>query len=276
MRNTPLATVRARVKAETSQSLQSTSTARDAEINQIIYDTQAWLGGAYDWPFLKGRWDTFLTPSTRFQLFPTKFSPQGGAATTDGVINFERPVLVMTKWNMIWQYVVYGIDEYPEMNYLDPDRMQVLDPAQRWQFSDETQFEIWPLPASNAQIRFIGQRALTELQAVPATLPITWNDTATLDLDDLLVTFFAAAEYLTRQENPRAKMVIEKAQRRLTSLRGSYPVRTETTCIGRGNLPFDRKAIRQVPLVMLGGGGGGASSGGGVTISGSGGVVGSG
>ena len=154
--------------------------------------------------------------------------------------------------------------------------MQVLDPAQRWQFSDETQFEIWPLPASNAQIRFIGQRALTELQAVPATLPITWNDTATLDLDDLLVTFFAAAEYLTRQENPRAKMVIEKAQRRLTSLRGSYPVRTETTCIGRGNLPFDRKAIRQVPLVMLGGGGGGASSGGGVTISGSGGVVGSG
>ena len=252
-RNTALSVVRSMVKVETGKSLQVTSTTQDAEINQIISNVQTHLACDYDWPFLKCRWDSFLAPSTRFQTFPTTYSPQGGSTTVTGAINFERPVHCMTKWNQIWQNVVYGIDEYPEFNYLDSDRSQVLDPAQRWQFSDETKYEIWPMPASNAQIRFIGQRALTTLTTQTANLPITWNDAATLDLDDLLVVLIAASEYATREKQPNAQLLEARAQRRLVALRGAYPNRTETITIGRGGLPYDRRLIRQVPLVLVAG-----------------------
>lgn len=251
MRNSPLGLVRSKVKAETGKSLQSTSTAQDAEINQLIENVQAQLAVSYDWPFLKSRWDSFLTPGTRFQTFPTTLSPQGGAAATTAAISFERPPRLQVKWNNIWQDVVYGIDEYPEFNYLDSDRAQVLDPVQRWQFSDETEFEVWPMPATTAQIRFIGQRALTTLQT-GASVPPTWNDSALVDLDDLLVAFFVAFEYFSREESPSVKTAYEKAQRRLVALRGAYPVRSQTLTIGRGQ-PLDRKAIRQIPLVVVAG-----------------------
>jgi hypothetical protein len=251
MRNTPLGQVRLMVKAQCGKSLDATATSQDAEINQLISDCQAQLAASYDWPFLKQRWDSILAVATRFQTFPTTFSPQGGSVAATGAINFERPPRVETKWNNIWQEVIYGIDDIPEFNYLDSDRAQVLDPAQRWQFSDETNYEIWPLPASAAQIRFIGQRQLIALGSY-ANGAITWDDTALCDLDDLLLTYHVAAEYMLREENSQASIMAEKAQRRLIAVLGAYPVRSETITIGRGT-PLDRKAIRQVPLVLVGG-----------------------
>jgi hypothetical protein len=251
MRNTPLGQVRSMVKSQTGKSLDITATAQDAEINQIISDCQQQLAVSYDWPFLKQRWNGFLTPGQRFQTFPTTLSPQGGSVAATATIDFERPPTVEVKWNNIWQAVVYGIDEVPEFNYLDSDRGVVLDPIQRWQFSDETQFEVWPLPASNAQIRFIGQRALTQLSTY-ANGVVTWTDTALCDIDDLLLAYSASLEYLTREENPMAKIMEDKFNRRLAAVLGAYPIRTQITTIGRG-MPLDRKAIRQVPLVLVGG-----------------------
>lgn len=234
------------VKAECGKSLDSTSTAQDAEINQTIANIQSWLASAYDWPFLKNRWDSFLTPSSRYQAFPT----QNTLGVTTAPV-FERPPIVDVKWNQIWQPVLYGIDEYPEFNYLDSDRGQILDPIQRWQFNDETQFEVWPLPASTAQLRFIGQRKLTTL--LSSTNPIMWNDSATLDLDDLLLTYFVATDYLEREENQKASIEAAKAQKQLMALLGAYPVRSDVVTIGRG-APMDRKMIRQVPMVLVAGG----------------------
>lgn len=265
-RNTVLSVVRSMVKAESSKSLQSTSTAQDAEINQIIYDTQAGLAGQFDWAFLTTRWDSNLVPGQRYQVFPT-VSNLGKAAT----INFERPVQTLVKWTEIWQNVEYGISEYSEFNYLDSDLNQVLDPIQRWQFSDEANFEVWPLPASNAQFRFIGQRMVGTLQqsstiqavggssiqavgggVLTSSPQVNWNDNATLDLDDLLIALFAAATYLAQKESPKAASVLAAANRRLTAQRGSYPTRTQPLIVGR-TLPMDRKLLRQVPIVLVGG-----------------------
>jgi hypothetical protein len=245
-RNTPLAVVRSMVKAESQKSLQTGSNAQDTEINQIIWDNQAKLASMFDWPFLKCRWDNFLNPGTRYQAFPT--------TNTVGLtcqVDMERPPTCETKWNNIWIPVVYGIDEIPEFNYLDSDRGQVLDPVQRWQFDDETQFEVWPLPATSAQVRFIGQRTLTSLFSVTNN-SISWNDSATLDLDDQLISAFAAADYLASKKSPRAEVLQVKAARHLQALRGAYPVRQETCSIGRGQ-QFGRKTIRLVPLVLVGG-----------------------
>jgi hypothetical protein len=347
-RNTPLGVVRSMVKAQSAKSLQSSSTAQDTEINQIISDTQQGLADAYDFPFLKNRWTLNIAPTTRFVNFPTQ-DDLGNYV----VPRFERPGNFFLKWNQIWMDIVYGIDEVPEFNYLDSDRNQVLDPIQRWQFADENQFEVWPLPASTSEVRYVGQRALTPLSnytysssggdseagmnvtltwsvtsgqvglyyvanpnvnaylhfdtptgtwlingnaniydlgtptvtiyspyytatsitgpwaigasgAVISPTPLvspptfilatqnSWNDSATLDLDDLLVSLFAAGEYLTRKKSASAGGVLQAAQRKLLSILGAYPTRTETYCIGRGQ-PLDHKTIRQIPLVMVAG-----------------------
>ena len=251
MRNSTLAHVRSMVKAETGKSLDALSTAQDAEINQRIWNLELELASSYVWPFLKSRWDSILSTGTRFQTYPTNLSPQGGAAATTAMIDFDRPVEMMVKWNAIWQSVVYGIDEYPEMNYLDPDRNQVLDPVQRWQMSDQTEFEVWPLPASAAQVRFIGNRIPVTLET-GTTNPPTWNDAALVDFDDLLVSLLVAANYLAAEEKPNAKLIEGKAMRRLNALLSGNHQRTETITIGRGQT-LGRKAIRQVPMVVIGG-----------------------
>ena len=273
MRNTQLQKVRYMVKAECGKSLDSSSTAQDDEINQLIANTQSELAACYDFPFLKGRWDSVVIPGQRFQVFPTALSPQGGSPQANAVIDQERPLAMMIKWNMIWKEVQYGIAEYPELNFRDSDRGQMLDPIQRWQLSDETKYEVWPLPASNSQCRFIGRRCLAPLSYTPilgAELggqiggegggvigqeqKTGWNDQATLDLDDLLVTYFVASHLLTREEKPAAKTLELRAQRRLVALLGAYPTRDDSLVVGGGtNRRADRKAIRQIPMVVIAG-----------------------
>lgn len=267
-RNSPLSLVRSIMKAETFQSLQSTSTADDSRNNQLISDVQSQLAGSYDWEFLKKRWSVGVGGSNRFVNFPT----QDDSGLPYG-INFDRPHQLFIKWNNVWQPTIYGIDEYPEYNYLDSDRNQVLDPVQRWQFYDENQFEIWPVTSSGQTLRFVGQRILRPLLITSNSLlavggssivsvggkPIltvsgtnpNWNDNALLDLDDFLVAYFAAASWLG-EENPRYKSVLAKAQQRLATIHATNNTRTEPILIGRGQV-FDRKAIRQVPMVLVAG-----------------------
>lgn len=243
-----LGKVRYMVKAETGKSLQTTSTAQDSEINTVIDDTQKKLAAEYDWAFLKTRWSLTIPAGGRYTGFPTATDTGGTSA-----INFDRPIMFEVLWNLIYQPIVYGIDEIPEFNYLNSDRGMVLDPVQRWQYDDEMQFEVWPLPASSATCRFIAQRALKPLD--DGAVPPVWNDAALVDLDALLVTYYAGAEYLIRQNQPnRAAQLQEKAQKRLVSLVGSMPTRTEPCLIGRGTV-WNRQYIRNVPLVLVAGGG---------------------
>ncbi len=250
MRNQPLGLVRSKVKAETRKALDVTNTSQDAEINQLIETVQQDLADQFSWEFLQQRWDAFVNPGQRFLAFPTALAPQGGAASATATIDLNRPFEVQTKWNSIWIPVVYGISEQNEFNYLDSDRGQQLDPVQRWQISDTGDFEVWPLPATTAQIRFRQNRTLTSLQT-GSTVPPTWNDTATLDLDDLLVVYHVALLYLADENNPEGSLLQSRAKSRLNQLLGANPTRDTITTIGRGPA-LGRKAIKLVPLVMVG------------------------
>lgn len=246
MRQNTLGNVRYKVKAALGKSWSTTSTQEDAVLNQTISDIQQLLSTQYSWPFLKNRWDTFLNPGSRFQAFPTE---DYNGLTTNPV--YERPITCEIKWNQIWQFVVYGIDEYPEFNYLDSDRGQILDPIQRWQFADEAQWEVWPMPASTSQVRFIGQRQLTSLQT-GSTTPPTWNDAALLDLDDNLVAYHAAAQIAEQEKRQQAGTLRQQAVMTLRALLGAYPVRDKEIQIGV-EPPAGQKQIRQVPLVLVAG-----------------------
>jgi len=250
MRNVALGTVLYKLKAELRKTLDTSNTADDNMLYQLIETGQQDLADCYAWGFLKSRWDTFVPPGTRFSLFPTTLSPRGGAAGTDAAMDFNRPLEAQVKWNNIWQPVIYGIDEQ-EFNYLDSDRGQVLDPVQRWQMSDTTQFEVWPLPATTAQIRFVQSRSLTALQN--GMTPPTFSATATLDLDDLLVVYYVALKVASYEKKANTQVLTTNFQHRLKMLLGAGPQRSETYTIGRG-LPLDRKAIRLVPMVLVAGG----------------------
>lgn len=246
MRQNTLANVRYKVKAALGKSWDTSSTQEDPRINQVISDIQQFLATKYSWPFLKNRWDAFLAPGSRYQNFPTVNNFNVTIAP-----DYERPTVCMVKWNAIWQFVVYGIDEYPEFNYLDSDQKAVLDPIQRWQFADEGQYEVWPLPASQAQVRFIQNRELTSLQT-GTTTPPTWNDSALLDLDDNLVMYHAAAQIAEQENRKQAASLNRMADLTLKSLLGAYPQRDKEIIIG-AEPPGGRKAIRQVPLVLIAG-----------------------
>jgi len=253
------------VKAETSKSLTSASTAQDSEINQIIYDVQQWLASDWDWPHLRTRWDVNLTAEQRYISFP-QTDNLGNSTSID--TNRMGDIHVFVKWNNIWQPVIYGIDEISEFNYLDSDRGMVLDPVQRWMLGggDTTTFEIWPLPAGPQTLRFRGQRVLNPLQTNNA-----WDDALTLDMDDQMVAYFVIAEYCVREEKPNGKYFLGLAQNRMAQIRRTYP-KNELPCVIGGAPSLDKRALRLVPMVMVAGGvPPQVSQGGGATITGPGG-----
>ena len=323
-RNTPLVLVRGMLKSECQKSGLSTSTAQDAEINQIIFDTQQWLASSFDWPFLQCRWDITVQPGSRYLPFPTQ-DDDGNTYSID----FERAgkLSLFIKWNEIWQPIEYGIRELEELNYIDSDLGQVLDPVQRWQFDDEGKFEIWPINASTQTLRFVGQRNTTELRiqlpyvnnvvltnagsgytsaptvsfsggggsgaaataqysngfitgititnggtgytSAPTvafagggganaaataytSLLVGWNDAATVNLDDLMVAYYGAAEYALREEREDiGKLLLSKGNDRMSQVRRTYPVLQQPCTIG-GGTTFTRKQLRLIPMVVVG------------------------
>jgi hypothetical protein len=271
-RGTSLATVLQMVKAETAKANQ---TAQDAEIMQIIANTQQWLASEFDWPFLKGRWDVTIPVRGRYASFPTVDSEGTVQLPNTVAIDFERSgqLKVWVKWNNVWQEVFYGIREQEEYNYIDSDEGQILDPIQRWAFADQGQFEVWPMPASNTLIRFTGQRVPMPLQKVQiigaehggaiggegggvigGEQVLLWNPSATLDLDDILVTYYAAAEYMIREDQTDlGRMLLQAGQTRMAQIRATYPLIERPAVIVGGGTTIDRRALRIVPLVLVGG-----------------------
>lgn len=230
-------------KAEAAKSLALTATAQDSEINQIIADRQQWLASNFDWPFLEERWDVALNATNRYVALPT-----ADIIGTTIAIDLQRAFKVEVKWNIVWQPVVYGIGS-PEYNYIDSDRGMTLDPVQRYRYEGSGQMEIWPMPAGPQTLRITGQRVLNPL-FTGATTPPSWDDTKTLDLDDLMVCYFSVAYYLAREKQTNAKLMLDTATNRLNEIRATYPKREREINIGGSSLRDDR-LVRNVPLVLV-------------------------
>lgn len=138
------------------------ATAQDTELLYRIFSKQNWLTSEYDWPFLKLHWTTVLNTGTRYGAIPV-INDISNQVTP---INFVRPVLVEVAWNNFWQKVQYGIGS-EQYNYVNSDLGNQLSPIQRWQFTSSTTMEIWPIAASSQQLRFTGQRMVTNLYSNP-------------------------------------------------------------------------------------------------------------
>lgn len=203
---------------------QESNTVQETEYTYALSNKQKDLSLAYDWPFLKHDWDLACGIGSRYLAIPTIDTRSQTVS-----INFERPVLVQRKYGTWYQPVPYGIG--PEEYNLYEGVIKKADPIQKWQFStnvneasNSDQIEIWPSPNTAQTLRFTGQRVVRALSA----------PTDTTDLDDLLLVYFVAGDYLGQREQANAALVLKKANDHLMKLRASYPVTTiPKTIIGR-------------------------------------------
>lgn len=169
-------------------------------VKRLIIRHQRTLYDGYYWPFMELKHadgDIALVAGTRYYNFPDK-------------LDLEGAIRLWHEFGTIWIELDRGINmaDYSAYNSDDDDR---ADPALKWDSYDETQFEIWPIPASAGTVRFEGRKKLNEL--------IDEDDT--LDLDDELVALHCAAEILASNKQADAGAKQEQARTRLTQLRAN-------------------------------------------------------
>ena len=237
-RGIALSVVRALLKAELRDA-QVTNSVLDTEYNYALENKQKDLCNAYDWPFMEDIWEQGLVQGDRYVNMPTT-NIRSIAAT----INFERPVVTSVKFNTYYTPVVYGIG-VEQMNESDSTQDVYQDPVRRWSMdtnvgdgTSPNQFEVWPRPASAQTFRFTGQRAPRALS----------SDSDVTDLDDLVIVYFVAADYLAMREMTNAPIVLKKANERLVMLRAGYPQKTSPPIVFGGQQFEERRNIKLVAI----------------------------
>lgn len=205
------------LRAEVGHSLQPSlgKSTRDVLIHTITR-VQRRLWDDYSWPFLRVQRDISINAGQRYYNLPSD-------------VVFERIERVETKHGNVWTKLKYGIGA-PEYNQHDSDLGVRTTPIRKYDNYQNDQIEFWPIPAVNSvaatganDVRIYGIRNLTPLV----------NDSDLADLDDQLITLYAAAEILARQKQGDAQNKLAQAQAHYNRLKARM-AKTETFVIGGG------------------------------------------
>jgi hypothetical protein len=206
----------------------STATSRGVDnreqLKQLLRRVQEFLYEEYFWPFLKAEKASSrktLSAGQRYYDFPAG-------------INAERIQKVWHEYgDGIWIPIERGIgpEQYNEKNSDNNDERS--DPVIRWDFHGESQFEVWPLPASNGgEIWFEAMKPLSDMVAE--------SDTA--DLDDRVIVLHAAAEVLAADGQKDAQAKLDQARRRILKLLGNSSA-GKRVVMGGAEQPSGRKSV---------------------------------
>lgn len=227
------------VKREIRASL-SAGAADDALLLQAIEVAQEEIAAAYDWGGFSEQWG--ITTSTRWTAFPT-----AGIGGSNTGINFDRDVEAWVRHNEVWQQLDKGIT-LEHYNVQNPDDGDEQDPAQVWDYKPgaASYFELWPVPATTQEVRFLGQRKLTSLRTNGVL-----DQAKTLDFDDILIALFVAIDWLAGKKEAVTKQI--RFQERLNRLRANDVQSDERIILGSGGAEREKPII----LTIAGGSGGG-------------------
>jgi len=99
------------------------------------------------------------------------------------------------------------------------------------------EIEVWPVPVVEQTVRFTGQRVVRDLS----------SDTDKADLDDLLLVYMVAYEYLFQRQQANADARLQKANQHLVKLRASYAVPSDRMVLGQTNR-FDRENVKLIAV----------------------------
>ncbi len=203
----------------------STNTSRGIDhlehIKQIIRRNVVTLAEQFDWQHLELKKEsavsrTLLQAGLRTYTFPTAVNP----------LKIER---VWVKWGSVWQRVDYGV-KHDHFSALDPDADQRSDPITNWDYYSDTEYEVWPLPASDGvanganEVAFEGQRKTDALV----------ENADRVDMDDIVISLMSAAELLAENGKEKAAQVkADAAMARMNTVKGNLGSKTRYT-IGVG------------------------------------------
>lgn len=192
------------------------------KIKRVQYE----LADAWSWPFMQiQRSDATLTMSAgqRYYDFPS-------------LLELDGTETLWTKFGSEWIPLGRGISPQ-DYNAQDSDADARADPPEKWDAYGETQFEIWPMPASNLTdgLRFVGQKKLTDLV----------DDDSRLDLDDYLIALKVTAEILAANGQKDAAVVLDAHNLRLRRLTSKLQARTGAR-MGLGTTPSGRTYPRRL------------------------------
>jgi len=175
-----------------------------AAIKTKIRRTQEVLYHDWSWPFLRMQRDETLQAGERYYSFP----PELDQDRLEQVEVREQP-------DSDWRPTVYGIT-YWMRNNCDSELNERRDPVCAWEFFEDNQYEVWPMPATNTGIlRFTGIQKLPPLR----------EDADRAVLDDRLIVLYAAGEWLQKAKDPSAASVLQMAEAHYRRLKGNSQFR---------------------------------------------------
>lgn len=220
-RGVQLAQLVSDLKSEIGVSLNaSVGTQQLDHLKYLLRRTQKRLYSAYSWPFMRIVREEALMAGERYYTFESE-------------LPFESVEHAWTQWGGLWIPVDQGIT--PELyGTYDSDAGQRADPVARWDIYENTQYEVWPVPASNGKFRMRGKKKLSVLT----------DDAHTADLDDTLIVLFAAAQYLKRVKSDDAEDKLNEAQAHLRAHRIEVGSIKRTPFLMAGSTGYDRPALR--------------------------------
>jgi hypothetical protein len=171
--------------------------------------TQEVLYADWSWPFLRMQRDEVLKAGERYYSFPPELDPDRLEATK-----------VRETADSQWRPVLYGIDLWMR-NDCDGELDERRDPVCAWEYYEDNQYEVWPMPANSTGIlRFTGMMKLPPLR----------EDADRAVLDDRLIVLFAAGEWLQKAKDPSAETVLAMADAHYRRIKGNtqrkrvYPI----------------------------------------------------
>lgn len=216
------------VRAEAMQSVNSAlGRNTDPLYIEILQRLQRQLWYDFAWPHLRVDRSIALAAGQRYYDFPVDLA-------------LDRIESVHVKWSGLWRPLEPGIG-LAEYNAYDSDLDVRSEPAMRWAPQENDQFEVWPVPASNAMtLRFGGIKNLAPL--------VNPADTASLDRD--LLVLLAAAEVVAESKSPRAAALQQRAQQHYAKLRQRSGGSADTV-FSLGGCPAPTSTRRPTPLVAV-------------------------
>lgn len=196
---------------------------------RILARTQRTLWLDFAWPHLRVDRDVQMAAGQRYYDFPTDLA-------------LDRVEQVAVKWSGRWHELARGID-IGLYNAYDSDIDTRTDPVLHWKPYQETQFEVWPIPASDTlqTLRFRGIRALTPLV----------EDADTCDLDSDLIVLSAAFELAADAKSPRAQALQARARQLYAKLTQRSTTNESGMFTLGGERPPARDPRRGPPLVAV-------------------------
>lgn len=199
---------------------------RETQI-KMLQNTQEWLWSDYNWPHLLVAKQYPLAAGQRYYDFRADF-------------DIERIEKIEVKTDQVWTRLHAGVQAHDYAAF-DSDLDQRSWPPTRWRIVED-QVEFWPISDQDGDATT--RNGYIQVHGIRRLRRFIQEDDRT-DLDDRLIVLYAAARHLAAAGSKDAPLLLQQANKRLATVRGSLTKTKGFRMFGVGerSLP-DRPAIR--------------------------------